>query len=346
MKHFYADRRAFTLVEFLVIVAVLGVLGLLVGVVFMAQVPFFVAFGWIWGLHRLVTGLVHEPVAVVLGISAFLVLPLTFHLFAKPIARRCERNWTLRNSFAASLILVLVAASGIAIAAGFHDFLWFFPPSEPIIDTGMQGPARRMQSINHLRQFGAGVHNYSDEYYILPSGGTVLDDGRLGHGWMTQILPFCHRQELYDKIDLTKPWDAPENEAIFKETVAEYRSPYLRILERELPPEPRGFARTDYAANQFVLPVGRAIRFQDIVDGASNTMLSGEVTENLQPWGNPVNGRDLRLGINRSPFGFGSKHIGGVNIGRCDGSVTFLSETADPKILEALATPDGGEEVP
>ncbi|MDR2441774.1 MAG: DUF1559 domain-containing protein, partial [Planctomycetaceae bacterium] len=63
------------------------------------------------------------------------------------------------------------------------------------------------------------------------------------------------------------------------------------------------------------------------------------ITQQLPAWGSPLNGRDPQLGINTSPYGFGSKHIGGMNFSYCDGSVHFYSETTDPKILEALTHP-------
>jgi len=43
------------------------------------------------------------------------------------------------------------------------------------------------------------------------------------------------------------------------------------------------------------------------------------------------------------PDGIGGPYTGGCNMGLADGSVRFLSENIDPKVLEALATMAGGE---
>jgi prepilin-type processing-associated H-X9-DG protein len=58
-----------------------------------------------------------------------------------------------------------------------------------------------------------------------------------------------------------------------------------------------------------------------------------------------VNWRDANLGINRSPEGFGAPWTGGAHFLMADGSARFVSENIDPKLLEAIATPDGGETV-
>jgi hypothetical protein len=55
--------------------------------------------------------------------------------------------------------------------------------------------------------------NYESAYRIFPPAFTVDADGNKLHSWRTLILPYLDQQELYDTIDLSKPWDAPENAA-------------------------------------------------------------------------------------------------------------------------------------
>jgi hypothetical protein len=67
----------------------------------------------------------------------------------------------------------------------------------------------------------------------------------------------------------------------------------------------------------------------------------------FQPWGAPTNWRDPTLGINSNRRGFGSHpELKGVLFAMADGSVEFVSEEIDPRILEALTTPDAGDSVP
>lgn len=66
---------------------------------------------------------------------------------------------------------------------------------------------------------------------------------------------------------------------------------------------------------------------------------------NFKPWGDPTNLRDPALGINRVASGFGSIAPGGANFLFVDGSVHFLKDKIDSRVLKLLGTPAGGEKV-
>jgi hypothetical protein len=346
-------RVAFTLVEFIVVIIIMGILSavLLLGMQFLVETPFLFLFGWIWGLWRLVVGLVNEPAAVGFGVLAFLLLPIAIHVFVAQIAKRFNKQWTFKKSFVVSSLIILIAGAGIATVGGVHEIIWLFGSKEPLLEihAGGRAIAYRMQSNNNLRQQSLGIYDYFDANdKHLPFGGTILDNGKLGHGWMTQLLPYLERQELYKKIDFSKSWDDPVNAAVFRERGHYFQSPYFWRLPEAEQTDQNGFVKTDYAANQFVFPVGKSLRVADITDGFSNTIFSGETVKNLRAWGSPLNSRNPKLGINKSPYGFGSKHIRGMNFALGDCAVKFFNEQTDQKILDALATPNGGEpeEVP
>jgi len=124
----------------------------------------------------------------------------------------------------------------------------------------------------------------------------------------------------------------------------------------------------------------RAIKFAEISDGLSNTLLIGEIGRgptsagaNQSPWFAAWTNSVQRLasaGINQ-PFasiqpkpscyvaanndtpafgaqnvlGFGSYHPGGANFLFCDGSVKFLRSSTNLTVLSALGTRAGGEVV-
>ncbi|MDR1290948.1 MAG: DUF1559 domain-containing protein [Planctomycetaceae bacterium] len=327
------------------LIIIVFLLDTLLYVCFLFQGLFYILFGWIWGVCKFIVGLVNEPVAIGFGVLAFLLLPIAIHFFVAQIAKRRKKQWTLKKSFVASLLIVLIAGAGIATVGGIHEIIWLFGSKEPIVKVWHNRHwSYRLASSNHLRQLCLGFHVYLDQDEHLPSGGTILDDGQLGHGWITQILPYLEQTALYQRIDLSKPWNDPVNAPIFQERIQSGLASYhLRELPEAEQKDRDGFAKTDYAANQFVFSVGKSLRVEDMTDGFSHTIFIGEAVQNLQPWGSPINSRDPRLGINKSPLGFGSKHIGGINFVLGDGATIFLNKNTDPKILKALATPNGGE---
>jgi prepilin-type processing-associated H-X9-DG protein len=88
------------------------------------------------------------------------------------------------------------------------------------------------------------------------------------------------------------------------------------------------------------------LKINRITDGTSNTIA---FVERKTPvcWMSPedVTFEDAEQGVNKIPTGIGSEHAGGANSAFCDGSVRFLSNTIDKKILRALLTIAGGESV-
>ena len=121
-----------------------------------------------------------------------------------------------------------------------------------------------------------------------------------------------------------------------------------------------GYGLSHIAANVRLMPIdvvpdSSHRRFTDrmndrsvesIRDGASHTILLGQVVQNLQPWGSPRNVRDPAVGLG-NPNGFGAlPHEPGVLVSMADGSVRTLSTKTDASVMRALATPDGGEAVP
>jgi hypothetical protein len=57
--------------------------------------------------------------------------------------------------------------------------------------------ARRMQCINHLKQFGIGIHNFHDTQYGLPPT-MIFYPGRLSFWGL--LYPYIEQESLYDKL--------------------------------------------------------------------------------------------------------------------------------------------------
>src|SRR5262249_32690557 len=74
------------------------------------------------------------------------------------------------------------------------------------------GPAaRRAQCTNNLKQIALALHNYVQDHKALPPAYTMDTNGRPLHSWRTLILPYLEQRSLYEKIDLSKPWNDPVN---------------------------------------------------------------------------------------------------------------------------------------
>lgn len=108
---------------------------------------------------------------------------------------------------------------------------------------------------------------------------------------------------------------------------------------------------------------GWSARFRDILDGTSNTIAIGEVigewslvsnfgTQSFATTAHPPNYLNGTFPTSKvtlanprwdESVGFRSRHVGGIQIALCDGSVRFVSENIDGGNYRALASWAGGE---
>jgi uncharacterized protein DUF1559 len=298
--------------------------------------------------------------------------------FAGPMAQ-----WSFRSTCAIAMALFLMFAAGTAMVGATHQFVWLLTSREShagdeeamaqrrlpsLADAVAQArdAAWRTQTKNDLRQLGLAMHNVADTYGGLPPGGIVSADGTPLHGWPIMLSAYTGFFD-YGKLDASVPWNKPPNDVLFRCELHEF------VISGQPGPyfDHDGYGLSHFAANIHVFPI-RTIdmsnveprrgsgwlidtvkstdgltKLADITDGTSNTIMLGTVHDRFQPWGSPTNVRDPALGINRSPDGFGGpKHWHGAMFLMCDGAVRFLKESTDPKIMQALGTPAGGESIP
>src|SRR5207248_1443388 len=132
-------------------------------------------------------------------------------------------------------------------------------------------------------------------------------------------------------------WNDAKNAPAMKTVILEYVSPFIGT------PQEDGFAPSHYAGNVHVLGA-KPMALGDITDGASNTLLFGEVAHGFKPWGMPMNCRDPSVGLN-SPHGFANPRRAGVTFAFADGTIRTIRADISPEVLKALSTPRGGEKV-
>ena len=256
-----------------------------------------------------------------------------------PLNRQWRLRWTLQ---AIGLVLVMFIA-GISIVGVTHQFVWLATSEERLFGYASRDAARRNASMNKLRQQGLGIESYSNNHQSIPPGFTADPNGRMLHSWQTMILPSVEEFNLYKQIDLTQPWNSPRNAPHCRQEVDMFINP--SVASGDLA-DAEGFAVSHYAGNKLVLGSAQSLTFRDIADGNSRTVMAGEAAGNFVPWAKPTQGRDLQLGLNKSPDGFGSERRAGKTLFlMADGSVKEIVDGIDPRVLAALATPNGGEDV-
>jgi prepilin-type N-terminal cleavage/methylation domain-containing protein/prepilin-type processing-associated H-X9-DG protein len=250
--------------------------------------------------------------------------------------------------------------------------------------------ANRTRCVNNLRQIGLALHHYHGAYNSLPPGMSYQGgaDPYPFMSWNTRLLPFLEHSDLWKQAQAAYA----QTDRFWKDPPHPLATP---LSVYGCPSDPRtlavgtakghSVAFTAYlgveGTNQFrhdgLLFLDSAVRFSDVTDGLSNTLLVGERPPSANQWlgwwyaglgQNNDGSAEMILGVRERNFGhwnqtcppgpysfgpgrienqcdlfhFWSRHIGGANFLLADGSVHFLSYAADA-IMPALATRAGGE---
>jgi prepilin-type N-terminal cleavage/methylation domain-containing protein/prepilin-type processing-associated H-X9-DG protein len=256
--------------------------------------------------------------------------------------------------------------------------------------------ARRAHCINNMMQLGIAVQNYESSHEVLPPGvvnatGPILDQPVGYHfGWLAQILPYMEMRNVYNHFNFKLGLYETENSTTRMNLVRGFLCP-------SDPGPNRGAGNasmTNYvgshhdveapiaANNRGMLFLNSAVRYEDVPDGTSQTIVLGEkLNDGLGlGWasGTRASLRNTGSGINRltgtgsaskvvfgpsgadggSPDedalnaapgtpafvgGYISRHPGGANFTFGDGSVRFLKTSITPSVLRLLASRADGE---
>jgi hypothetical protein len=192
--------------------------------------------------------------------------------------------------------------------------------------------------MNHLKQIGLALRTYADAHNAFPPAYTVNDEGKPLHSWRTLILPYLEERQLYEKIDLSKPWDDPANAQALR------AAPYIYQCPANLNSEETD-NRTTYLAvvtpNSCLRPA-RSRPMSDLTDGLPFTLIVMEVdSDHAVPWMSPFDA-DEKLVLSIGPE---SKlvHPGGTHVLYANGSVQFLDTTVPAKLRLAVISIAGDD---
>ena len=218
--------------------------------------------------------------------------------------------------------------------------------------------ARAVEHANY-RQMLDGLGGYRKAEGRFPPaalGGSLLPpETRLS--WIAEMLPYLGHAAWHRELRESYKWNGSQNGPIARQPLPPVINPALGPSTTEA-----GFPVTHYVgvsgvgadagelsadnSRAGVFRFGRPTRPEEIADGASNTMAILGVTKDLGAWA--AGGRPTVRPLTRPPYvngpdGFGSGQPDGMLVGMADGSVRFVSKDVDPRVLEQLATIQGGE---
>jgi len=215
--------------------------------------------------------------------------------------------------------------------------------------------AGREKTHHNLTQIGAAMMTHLKQVRRFPEQGT-FDTGKVnsGHSWMTRLLPYLDHENLYNQIDFTKPYDDNANMIEMQQQIPQFLAAdqdrlfttnglavsHFSGLAGELMSEDVGMVRIG------VLDADNPIRQVDLLDGASQTMVAGEINFGFPAWGEPENVRQIGQGLNKAMDGFGNASGTGAMFLFADGSVRFFSNRTSPEVLQSLSTRNGQEVIP
>lgn len=306
-----------------------------------------VVVGWVYYLVRVVPAVTVDRGGLVTAAVCLALFVPGMHLFCGWLGRHQQegsgesttgRPWRFDWSLSIAGLVLLVFVAGISMVGLVHQIVWLSAGKESKTEISFRGGL-----VGTFPEVGAGMLRWceaQEPLEVLPAGIVVDDQGNPLHSWQAQILPFTE-DHWGRRLDIKKAWDAEENGRLVRWPIKAYLNPEVRMT-------PADFKRIDpyapshIAGNGHVLGSHIGLRFNDVTDGLSQTILAGQVAANFEPWAKPGVFREPGLGINTSPHGFGAPGQGALMV-MCDGSVRFFANGTDPRVLKALATPAGGE---
>ena len=245
--------------------------------------------------------------------------------------------------------------------------------------------ARRTSCVNNMKQLGLAIHNYKDANKVLPAGWTKpadLTNFSSGNywGWGAFILPFTEDSALYDQIDFDRQWSNTGSSSIPATPLAGRCCPsdtmgLLNTKENNsgksnyigsFGNKPINTANFTTTANRGVFTENSALRFRDITDGTSKTIMLGERVGDSSLGGLWVGVRAMPgrvyTAVGRGPDSAGnvintvngtnnwtlsqSNHPGGANVALVDGSVAFLNNSINVTAYQFMIEIADGQVIP
>ena len=294
-------------------------------------------------------------------------------------------HWRRRARAAFTLIELLVV---IAIIAVLIALLL------PAVQQAREA-ARRTQCKNNLAQLGLAVQNFEMAHGRLPAGSTdpnrpIRNEKKGQHlSWTVRTMPYLDQHNIYEHFDLDVSVYDPKNAQGRGAVIAMLLCPSdFRNSTDEGGLSNYAGCHHDVEApidtdNHGVFVLNKGIRYKEIADGATNTLLIGEKANEpgddlgwasgtratlrnvgggissvyasqfatapakVEPADDPALAAPPPTNVSTASVlyvgNFNSRHVGGCHFALCDGSVRFLSDRINQQTLQNLANRDDGQ---
>jgi hypothetical protein len=198
----------------------------------------------------------------------------------------------------------------------------------------------------NLRRIHLALQQYHQEHGSYPPAYLTDSQGKPTLSWRVLILPQLNEMELYQQLNLTEPWDSPENMSLGRRMPA--------VFHCDSDPMVGGGEETSYLAvvgPRTLFPGATARSLNDVQDDHSTTFMVVESHLSEVHWMRPVDVMvgSLKLGVNgasraKEPL-LASEHPDSASVLCIDGTVRRLATATLTDLLQAMATIDGREPI-
>lgn len=156
--------------------------------------------------------------------------------------------------------------------------------------------------------------------------------------WRVMLLPDAGLKDVYDRIDLTKPWDDPVHQMLLEETPSLYMLPDRAAPKGQTYVQSFSATRRLPKGNPAMVP-GSKLHSGYVPDGMGSTLFAAEAADPV-PWLKPA---DMPVTADKLPrLGRPGATDVAVLFMSCQ-AATLVTEGLTPRVLRGLITIDGGE---
>ena len=140
----------------------------------------------------------------------------------------------------------------------------------------VRAAAARAQSTNNLKQLALACHNYASANNTFPPGNDAHNFSAAAY-----LLPYIEQDGVFKTIDFTKPSDDKANDTARRVVIKTFLNPNDPVMAPSPDSGPTNYlynagSKADLKDDDGIFYQDSKIKFTDITDGTSSTILAGE----------------------------------------------------------------------